>query len=171
MTFCGISAGDVGRIDDLLWSVWTQLQASTELHISEKMRKQYRVCVYVCKKKVLIGSVPHSVSHWPFLWSAAVMTRLLEIQRGKSSLNWFTWVQGIRFLLREGQKEMLPKKRPNQLESGKRIRERQRKTKCERGSQSSGMLWPWLTTKLRSNPISAKYWCCSSLAPQWCHVS
>lgn len=80
-------------------------------------------CVYVCKKKVLIGSVPHSVSHWPFFWSAAVMTRRLEIQRGKSSLNWFAWVQGIRFLLTEGQKEMHPKKK---TKSARKWKENQR---------------------------------------------
>lgn len=52
MTLRVINTGNVGRTDDLLWTVWTQLQASTGTHSSTSLRKQYWKHVSVFKLRL-----------------------------------------------------------------------------------------------------------------------
>lgn len=50
MTFSGINAKYLGGSDDLLSFMWTQLQASTELHLVEEMRGEKNFKVHVHKE-------------------------------------------------------------------------------------------------------------------------
>lgn len=88
MTFGVINAEHVGGTNDLLWSVWTQLQASTELHSSTSRRKwennTENVCVgvHVCVNNVTLMGLrcQQDVTPCPLQREHVCMYKLFGVQ-------------------------------------------------------------------------------------------
>lgn len=167
---------------DVLWAFVFILDITNWL--KEQISKHHLSCwplVYVLERKCMdqissahweFASFTHS--HLPSLWSAEAVTRPLEIQTKEKGRHLFELVcisaaQWV--LVTDEREEILPKKH-----TGSRIRKwkAEREMQKERGSQSSGMLGLWLTTKLltKSHPCQAlALQPCSAMVPcqlkQW----